>query len=320
MASHSKRNPPRPQQAGRPRPPQRTRPEPGGAPEPSGAPELIDPRWIFKALAIVFAVALLLAWGTLCLLWYQGQWQLVLHPSRSVAATPSSVGLQFTQLHFADDATGQPQLDGWIMPASGNGATGTALILHSADGSIADALAQALMLHNAGLSVVVFDYRGYGRSVGQHPTEASMKQDADAALNWLISTRHIPASNIILYGNGIGASLAVSLATQHRDIAAVILDSPDGDLTDRVVHDPRSSLVPARLFFNEPFPLAEPLSKLTTPKLLIIYTSAAHPPAALANAADPKVTLELPSPNDPKLVPAIQRFLDLYATHTTSSP
>ncbi len=292
----------------------------------SGPPDLIDPRWILKALAIVLVVALLCAWGTLCLLWYQGQWQLVLHPSRTVATTPASLGLNFTELHFDDDATGLPQLNGWLIPASGSTTTPsapTALILHSADGSIgargsdSAALPRALLLHNAGLNVLLFDYRGYGRSVGQHPTQTTMQQDADAALNFLISTQHLAPSQIILYGQGIGASLAVQLAAQHHDIPAIILDAPDGDLTDRVAHDPHSSLVPARLLFHEDFPLAQPLRTLTTPKLLISYTNAQHPPTALANAADPKTTIELPSPNDPELLPAIQRFVDLYVTHTT---
>lgn len=275
---------------------------------------MIDPRWLLKALGIVLAVALLFAWATLSLLYYQGQWQLVLHPSRTVATTPASLGLNFTELRFADDVTGTPQLHGWLIP-SGNTAAPTALILHSADGSIADALPRALTLHNAGLNVLLFDYRGYGKSVGQHPTEVTMQQDADAALTFLTSTQHIAPQNIILYGHGIGASLAVALAAQNHDIPAIILDAPDGDLAGRVIHDPHSSLVPAGLLFHETFPLAEPLRTLTTPKLLISYAGSA--PSALANAADPKVTAELPSPNDPALARTIQSFLDLYVTHTT---
>jgi uncharacterized protein len=276
-------------------------------------PELVDPRWVLKALAVTLVVALLFAWGTLCLLWYQGQWQLVLHPSRTVATTPASVGLNFTEFHFADDATGVPQLNGWLIPTAGNIFTPsapTALLLHGADGSMPDALPRALTLHNAGLNVLLFDYRGYGRSAGQHPTQATMQQDAEAALNWLISTQHIPPSQIILYGNGIGASLAVNLAAQHHDIPAIVLDAPDGDLTDRVLHDAHSFLIPTRLLFHETFPLAEPLRTLTTPKLLISYSNST--PTALANAADPKITVELPSRNDPKLLSAIQGFLDLY--------
>lgn len=304
----------------RKRKPSRPHAMPGNIASQSSTPELIDPRWIVKALGIVLSAALVLAWGTLCLLWYQGQWQLVLHPSRTVAATPAVLGLNFTEVHFADDATGQPQLNGWLIRSETTSAP-TALILHGADGSIgsrssdSDALPRALTLHNAHLNVLLFDYRGYGRSAGQHPTQATMQQDAEGALKFLVSTQHIAPQNIIVYGQGIGASLAANLAAQHHEIAALILDAPDGDLTERVVHDPHSSLVPARLLFHEDFPLAAPLRTLKTPKLLITYTKGGHPPAALANAADPKVTVELPSPDDPALLAALQRFLDQYVTH-----
>lgn len=285
-------------------------PQRSGASRPTGAPDLIDPRWILKALAIVLTFALLCAWGTLCLLWYQGQWQLVLHPAHTVDTTPASLGLDFTELHFDVDATGTPQLNGWLIPAA-NPSAPTALLLHGADGSDSSALPRAATLHNAGLNILLFDYRGYGRSTGQHPSQATMQQDADSALNFLISTQHIPAQNIILYGQGLGASLAVNLAAQHHNIPAIILDAPDGDLTDRVLRDAHSWLVPVRLLFHETFPLAAPLHTLATPKLLISYGG--NTPTSLTSAADPKVSIELPSPDDPALLPAIRRFVDQYA-------
>ncbi len=314
MPASRKRN-----RSGRKPPPaqSKTRPAPrvaSSSHSSASAPELVDPRWLFKALGLVFAVALLLSYGALCLLYYQGQWQLVLHPSRAVSTTPASLNLQFTELHFAVDATGVPQLSGWWIPAANPSAsTISALMLHGADGSIADALGSAATLHSAGLNVLLFDYRGYGKSIGQHPTQDSMLSDASAALNFLINTQHVAPQQVVLYGHGIGASPATQLAAQHHEIGALILDAPDGDLLDRAAHDARSRLVPAHLLFNQTFPVSAPLHTLTTPKLLISYGHSA--PAALANAADPKVMLELPSSRDPMLVPAIQRFLDEYV-HT----
>jgi hypothetical protein len=90
-------------------PPQRT---PRNTASQSKRPELVDPRWILKALGIVLFVALLCAWGTLCLLWYQGQWQLVLRPSRTVATTPNRYLFNFMEVRFSDDAVGNPQLYG----------------------------------------------------------------------------------------------------------------------------------------------------------------------------------------------------------------
>jgi uncharacterized protein len=285
---------------------------------PSSTPQVVDPRWLLQALAIVFIFAILCAYTTLCILYAHAQWQLVLHPSRTVTSTPAALNLPFDELHFADDASGQPQLTGWWIP-SDTPAASTALLLHSGDGAMSDALPRALTLHNAHLNVLLFDYRGFGRSAGQHPTEDSMQSDAASALTFLTNTRQIAPRNIILYGTGVGASLAVHLAAAHPEISALILDAPDGDLADRAAHDPRSNMVPARWLFNQTFPLAAPLETLATPKLLISYNHDGHPPAALAHAADPRITVELASPTDPALVAAIQRFLDLYAPQPSPS-
>ena len=270
--------------------------------------QLVDPRWILKALFTVIVVALILTYGTLCLLFSQGQWQLVLHPSRTVAATPASAGLAFSEVHFFPGPSGEPQLDGWLIPATS--AAPTALMLHGGDGSMADALPDALTLHKAGLNVLLFDYRGFGRSAGRHPDESSMQDDSDAALQFLAATQHTALPSIVVYGSGLGASLAVRLATNHHEIPAIILDSPDGDFEERARKDPRARLVPTRWLFNQTFPLAAPLQQLTTPKLLITFNTQHSP--AVQHAADPKITVELPGRDGAALVSAIQRFVDQY--------
>lgn len=273
-------------------------------------PQLIDPRWILKALAAVLALAVVCAYATLCLLFAQGQWQLVLHPSRAVAKTPSDLGLAFHEVHFFDAASGEPQLDGWLIPFSDSAPT--ALVLHDGSGSISDALPIARTLHSAGLNVLLFDYRGFGRSTGRHPDQASMQEDSEGALTFLTNVQHVAPSQIILYGSGLGASLAVRLAAQHHNIPALILAAPDGDFAQRARTDPRARLVPARWLFHETFPLADPLHTLTTPKLLISFTASSQPPLVLQRAADPKITVELPGPNDPALVSSIERFVHEY--------
>jgi uncharacterized protein len=229
---------------------------------------LIEVAWIIKALAAVFLVALLCAYATICVLFSHAQWQLVLHPSRTVTTTPAALNLPFTEVHFGIDETAIPQLTGWWIP-SDIATQNTALILHAADGSVADALPSAQLLHAQHLNVLLFDYRGYGQSLGQHPTQTSMQADADSALTYLTTTRSIPASSVAIYGTGIGASLAVQLCAQNPTIPALILQSPDGDFTDRAAHDPRSKIVPFSLLFNQTFPLAAPLQTLPTPKLTL---------------------------------------------------
>jgi len=229
---------------------------------------LVEAGWILKALAAVFVVAFLCAYATICVLFSRSQWQLVLHPSRTVATTPAARNLSFTEVHFAVDNTGVPQLTGWFIP-SDTTTQNTALVLHAADGDLSNALPSAQLLHSQHLNVLLFDYRGYGQALGQHPTEASMETDAASALTYLTTTRGLPPSSIVVYGTGVGAALAVHLCAQNPALPALILQSPDGDLTDRARIDPRSRIVPFSLLFNQTFPLAEPLRTLPTPRLLL---------------------------------------------------
>lgn len=263
MANKSKRS--RPPQAVR----QQARFDPQRGSNPPEMIELVDPAWILKALGGVLLVALLFAFVTLSVLFWRSQWQLVLHPSRSVTHTPATAQMPFQEVHFDVDATGHPQIDGWWIPAVSDGDTPTVLMLHSGGGSISDTLPAAQMLHDAKLNVLLFDYRGFGKSAGKHPTEATMQADADAALSYLTSTRGLPIASIVVYGTGAGGSIAVHIAAQYPLLPAVILQSPDGDYAARAKRDPRASLVPFWLLFNQNFALAKPLQRLKTPVLTL---------------------------------------------------
>jgi uncharacterized protein len=290
---------------------QQARFNPNRGSKPPEMVDLVEGAWILKALAAVIGFALLCAWVTLCVLFSHAQWQLVLRPSRTVSTTPASVNLAFTEVHFGVDATGQPQLDGWWMPGDNPPAL-TALMLHSGDGSMADALPQARTLHDAGLNVLVFDYRGYGRSGGQHPAEITMQEDAHLALDYLLHTQGVHASQLVVYGYGLGAPLALQLcATVEIECPVLVLDAPDGDLLSRVSPDPRAKLVPTSLLFHERFPLAGPLRTDRSAKLLISYT-AGPAPQVLKDARDPKMLAELKSGDTDAYLSTLRRFLGAY--------
>lgn len=284
----------------------------------SAPPEVVDPRWILQALGVVIAFAVVCAYLTVCGLFSYGQWQLVLQPSRAVTQTPKDIHLAFTEVHFGVDASGQPQLDGWWIPGD-SPSYPTVIMLHNGQGSMGDALPEARMLHDAQLNILLFDYRGFGRSGGKHPTEAWMEGDAESALSYVTGLRGIPSSSIIAYGSGSGASLAAKLCSDHKEIPALILQTPDGDFEARVRQDSRSRMVPIGLLFHERFPLADRLRSLSTPKLLISSTNG-QTRAALANAANPKLTVELaPGQDQAALHNSLRRFLDTYILKSPSA-
>jgi pimeloyl-ACP methyl ester carboxylesterase len=270
--------------------------------------EVVDPRWILSAFGIMVLIAAICAYATICALFYRGQWQLAMQPSRAVTQTPAAIHLPFTEVHFGVDASGQPQLDGWWI-ASENATAPTALVLHSGSGSMSDALPDAQLLHDSGLNVLLFDYRGFGRSGGQHPTETFVEEDAESALRYLTTTRGLPLSNIVVFGYRLGASPAVKLCADHPKIPALILLQPAGDLTEQVKQDSRSRMVPVGLLFHESFPIADRLHALATPKLILSYDDDKSP-LNFRQVADPKMTVELHSESDiSNLRQSMQRFL-----------
>lgn len=285
------------------------------------APPVVDPRWLVQALLAVFAVAAGCAYAVICVLFYYQQWQLVLHPSRVVAREPSALGLPYKEVRFSPDPSGQAQLDGWWIPA--DTASGpTALLLHGADGTMADVLPLARQLHDARLNVLLFDYRGYGRSAGAHPDEKTMQADAGNTLTWIASTNPAAPGRLLLAGQGLGASLAAQLCANdtHAQIAGLLLVDGDGDTAERASRDTRARLVPFRWLYHEDFPLAERLSTLSTPKLLVSHTSMAAP-IAVQRAANPKMTYEVGvSSADVAMQEALHRFLDTYLTPAQREP
>jgi pimeloyl-ACP methyl ester carboxylesterase len=283
--------------------------------------EVVDPAWLLKAGAITLLAALFCAWLTLCLLVYQGQWQLVLHPNADAPRLSPTLSLPFQTIHFGATESGQPRLAGWWIPAADPNAPraqDTILFLHDATGNLETNQAPLEALHTLGLNVFAFDYRGFGASDPAHPNQERMNEDAASALDYLVTTRHLAANTIIPYGAGLGASLAANLALAHPGIPALIVESPNPDVLKYAHGDSRGSLVPLGLMFNQRFEIVSTLDTLKTPKLLLtagpspvvtqvdpgilegIYRKAATP-SYIADAHDPSAYTQ-----------ALTRFLDEY--------
>lgn len=254
---------------------------------------------------MVLAAALLCTYATLCLLFYVGQWQLVLHPVRTTGPVPASL------VRFSSEATGQPQLAGEWLPATSSNRYSqlTILFLPAGDSTAAAFSARQSALREIGLNVFTFDYRGYGRSANGHPSEKKMQKNSREAWKYLTSTRHVPANRIIPYGVGVGASLAAILAKEHAEVPAIILESPYTDLRDVIGRDSRFRFLPFSLLFHEDFPLRDTLSKLQRPKLLIAHEGTEEPEAFRAAAA-PKSVLTLKTNSGAAFSKDVARFLN----------
>ena len=260
------------------------------------------------ALLVALGGAALCAYGALCLLFYQGQWQFVLHPSGVTTITPASKGEKFDDVAFDYTETGKARLDGWWIPAETDArwSASTILYLHGASGSLSDCVDDLATLHSLGINVFAFDYRGYGRSSGPTPREKRMREDAEAAWSYLTETRHIAAKSIVVYGAGIGASLAADLAAEDSP-AGLILDGPSAPSLRIIRSDARARIVPGFLI-TERFDPAETLRTLAVPKLFLDRSGRKPRTDELYKAAAlPKEYFEL---QKGAYEPTLRRFLD----------
>lgn len=121
------------------------------------------------------------------------------------------------------------KLHGWYLPQPD--AVATVLFCHGNAGNIThrthvlEALTQQV-----NVSVLIFDYRGYGRSEGR-PSEQGVLADARAARDWLAQRANLPPDEIVLMGESIGGAIAAILAGQEG-AKALVLEGTFNNLPD----------------------------------------------------------------------------------------
>jgi hypothetical protein len=165
---------------------------------------------------LVLAAALFAALILGALYVFQGK--LVYFPVRSMAGDPSDIGLEYEDVRID---SGDAKLHGWFVPAGGSRAC--VLFFHGNAGNVSHRLDTVELIHGLGLSLMIFDYRGYGKSTGS-PGEEGTYRDAEAAWRRLTGESGFEPSEIVLWGRSLGGAIAVKLASEVRP-AALILES-----------------------------------------------------------------------------------------------
>lgn len=173
----------------------------------------------------------------------------------------------------------------------------------------------ARVLHELGVSVLLVDYRGYGGNPGR-PSETGLAADARAAVAWIRARDEV--SDIVYFGESLGAAVAVSLATEHPP-SALVLRSPFTSLAAmaRLHYGP----VPGFLL-RDRYPSDERVADVTSPVLVLVAADDRIVPAEHSRrlydlVTGPKQLASVPGAghNDqaaldgPVLVEAVRSFL-----------
>ena len=208
--------------------------------------------------------AALLAYFILVLLAYALQSKLLYLrsvPGRELQGAPSDAGLPFD--HVRIETADGVRVHGWYVPAQP--ARATLLFFHGNAGNVSHRLDSLRIFHDLGLSVLIIDYRGYGRSEGT-PSERGTRRDARAAWAYLVTERGAEPETIVLFGRSLGAAVAAELA---RDVApgALILESAFTSVPD--IAQEAYWFLPARWLSRFEYATAEYVKDTAAPVLVI---------------------------------------------------
>ena len=226
-----------------------------------------------RALLVVLAVAVLL----LAVLW-GFQRRLIYFPQPAAVPPVDSVlpGAREVTLHTHDGLS----LGAWFLPAARADRGVTVLVANgnAGDRSVRAPLAAALAW--AGMSVLLFDYRGYGGNPGA-PSEQGLALDVRAAHRFLVEQQGVSAERLLYFGESLGAAVVTGLATEHPP-AGLLLRSPFVDLAS--VGREHYPFLPVGLLLRDRFPVAEPLARVRVPTTVIYGTADEVVPAGQSRA------------------------------------
>ncbi|MBX3395170.1 MAG: alpha/beta hydrolase [Phycisphaerae bacterium] len=138
--------------------------------------------------------------------------RLFYYPDARIRGTPADHDLAYEDVFF--DAADGVRLHGWFLPARGGPARGTVVHLHGNAANITGHFEFMRWLPDAGYHLLVFDYRGYGRSSGT-VTRNGTVFDAEAAIDYAVSRPEVNSERLFLMGQSLGGAVAIVTAARH---------------------------------------------------------------------------------------------------------
>ena len=234
-------------------------------------------RWpIFLSLLFFLLFAFALLAGGTALDQKQRGW--IFQPSdRSWGGSAELVrDMQDAWIGFDSKATGNPvRLHGLWLPANPgqagwNGAKAPLLLfLHGARWNVEGSAPRIRRMQELGFSVLAIDYRGFGKSSPDLPSENMAYEDARAAWDWLGARQ--PGQPRYIFGHSLGGAVAIELAAKVDDEAGTIVEGTFTSIAD-VVGTMKWGWLPLRLLITQPFDSLDKVTRLGSP-LLVVHGS-----------------------------------------------
>lgn len=196
-------------------------PNPSQATADADRPARSGARWLLKR-TMIYLLAIYLAWLLIgCFLQRS-----ILFP-RSMAGGPGPVVAPKEVEVFHIDSS-QGRVEGWFIPGEGVSAEspGPVVIFAHGNAELIDHWPDGLRGYKRlGVSVLLPEFRGYGRSAGD-PSQRAIGEDFARFYDIVIQRPEVDPSRVILHGRSIGGGVAAQLAADRPSAALILQSSP----------------------------------------------------------------------------------------------
>lgn len=232
---------------------------------------------------IIAAIALgATAAGSGCAYLDVKQRELIYQPVREYSGTPADRGLEYEDVWLSvkgAQGDSSERVHGWWIPLREPDAP-TLLYLHGTRGSLGRNLYRIARWRELGFSVFAIDYRGFGRSDGELPSEAEIYADAQAAWEHLRLRQPDPQRRF-LYGHSLGGAVAIDVAARNADVAGLIVESTFTSMSEMAARS-KYGYLPLDLVLTQRFDSLAKIASVSSPVLFIHGASDRYVPPVMS--------------------------------------
>ena len=224
----------------------------------------------FLAATLVVLAALA---GVGCATLDERQREWIFQPSDRAWGSTAALaeGMEDVWIPFHSQVTGHDaRLHGLWLPADHNPDTGPVLLyLHGARYNVTGSAPRIRRMQQLGFSVLAIDYRGFGKSTRELPSEAMACEDARAAWGWL-AAQHGSRPRYV-FGHSLGGAIAIDLASKVEDEQGVIVEGTFTSIPD-VASSMKWGWLPVGPLITQRFDSLGKVGKVHAP-LLVVHGS-----------------------------------------------
>jgi uncharacterized protein len=196
------------------------------------------------------------------------QGDLIFRPTRDTWWGYQNAGLQYEERFVPVGANGD-RLHAFWAPADDKAAP-VLLYLHGARWNLTGSVTRIERWRKLGFSVLAIDYRGFGKSTGESPSEQLSYEDAQAAWDYLVKAA--PGRERYIVGHSLGGAIAVELALRRPEASGVVLEATFTSIRDMVQYT-AWRMLPVGLILTQEFDTIAKIPKIRPPLIVVHGTS-----------------------------------------------